>query len=50
MDVEKSEMKLKEKYDAVLEYHEELIEKYDLEYDKEQGKLDGFYKLKYKEK
>lgn len=50
MDVEKSEIELKEKYDAVLEYHEELIEKYDLEYDKEQGKVDGFFKLKYKEK
>src|SRR5699024_2018880 len=43
------ESKLKEKYDAALDYQDELIEKYDLKYDKEKGKVDGFYELKHRE-
>lgn len=43
------ENELKEKYDAVLDYQDKLIEKYNLEYDKEKGKVDGFYELKNKD-
>ncbi len=42
------ENELKEKYDTVLDYQDELIEKYDLEYEKKKGKVDGFYELKIK--
>ena len=44
----KNDDELKEKYDTVLEYRDELMEKYDLEYDKEKGEVDGFYELKHK--
>lgn len=44
----KNDAQLKEKYDTVLEYRDELMEKYDLEYDKEKGEVDGFYELKHK--
>ncbi|MEN1968767.1 hypothetical protein WMZ97_11930 [Lentibacillus sp. N15] len=43
------EDELKEKYDDVLEYRDKLIEKYDLKYDKEKDKVDGFYELKHKD-
>lgn len=41
--------KLKEKYDDVLTYRDELMEKYGLEFDKEKGQGDGFYEIKRKD-
>jgi len=43
------ENEAKRKYEELIDYLEELMDTYNLEYDKEKGKVDGYYELKRRE-
>ena len=49
MEYMEDEEILKEKYDDVLNYFDELVEKHDLEFNKEKEDIEGFHELKYLE-
>src|SRR5699024_1349647 len=46
-ELQQDEEKLKEKYDDVLDYRDELMEEYGLEFDEEKDEIEGYYELKY---